>query len=256
MNPLRRLIERRTFQTSFGEARCFITCDSLGNYVRVLSLDGTYQSATYLDDNWSSPPFAYILAFDCMYEAADNGLEIDEALMIGGGCFSYPKHFLTHSSSARMDVVEIDPVIVQIARERFYLDKLEAYLDARNEQDRMNIWVADGVQVIREAPDQCYDVVINDSFEGCNASKAFLEKESIKQIDRILRPKGLYMTNLVVKQPRGDSRELLAFTEALHSVFAHVHLIDASDQEFGGAENYIVIGTNGEYRFSNTIELG
>lgn len=255
MGFLRKIIDTRVYPTMFGEARCFLQCDSLGNYVRILSLDGTYQSATYLDELWNSPPFAYILAFDSMFQAEGPDLHIEDVLLIGGGGFAYPKHFLTHTQGTSMDVVEIDPKMVEIARRHFYLDRLEEHLDREGQSDRLGIFVQDGLDYLRTCR-RSYDVIINDSFEGNDASAAFQQPETIERIHRHLNPSGLYMTNLVVDLTTSGSYRLLEFKSALERVFAHVSIIEATDPEFGGAENYIVVATDGVHSFANTVSFG
>ena len=38
--------------------------------------------------------------------------------------------------------------------------------------------------------------------------------------------------------------------------FANVYVIDASDDEFGGADNYLLIATDGAYPFTGVIPYG
>ncbi|MCK7513062.1 MAG: hypothetical protein MZV70_59600 [Desulfobacterales bacterium] len=42
--------------------------------------------------------------------------DLRHALMIGGAGYSYPKEFLKRFADARMDVVEIDPGVTELAR--------------------------------------------------------------------------------------------------------------------------------------------
>ena len=37
---------------------------------------------------------------------------------------------------------------------------------------------------------------------------------------------------------------------------ANVYVIDAADEQFGGADNYLVIATDGTYPFTNVIPYG
>lgn len=49
----------------------------------------------------------------------DNVINI---LFIGGGGFSGPKYFLDNYPNLSVDVVEIDPKVVDVAREYFFLE--------------------------------------------------------------------------------------------------------------------------------------
>ena len=50
--------------------------------------------------------------------------------------------------------------------------------------------------------------------------------------------------------------QLFSQVERLRGHFANVYVIDASDEEFGGADNCLVIATDGTYPFTNVIPYG
>jgi hypothetical protein len=60
---------------------------------------------------------------------------IKNALMIGGGAYSYPKDFLKKHPEARLDVVEIDPGVTALAQQYFNL-KPSAQLHIYHEDGR------------------------------------------------------------------------------------------------------------------------
>lgn len=112
-----------TYPTLFGEAGVFNVETSDGTPLRMLSIGDGFQSATFVGERRFEPPFAYCRALDqLLFDAAPHAKRI---LLLGGGAFSYPKHALTTHPSATMDVVEIDPAVVEIARKHFYLEELE-----------------------------------------------------------------------------------------------------------------------------------
>ena len=79
-------------KTSSGLARIHTVFDKTDNPVRVLQLQGAYESATYLDEeNRYTPVFAYQRAFDHVLEGALPSYNI---LMIGGGGYAWPKHVM------------------------------------------------------------------------------------------------------------------------------------------------------------------
>ena len=49
---------------------------------------------------------------------------------------------------------------------------------------------------------------------------------------------------------------LFSQVERLRDHFANVYVIDASDDEFGGADNYLLIATDGSYPFTGVIPYG
>ncbi len=72
-------------KTSKGIARIHTVRDENDTPVRVLQLQGAYESATYLDENRYEPVFAYQQAFDHVFE---EHLPSNEILMIGGGGYA------------------------------------------------------------------------------------------------------------------------------------------------------------------------
>ena len=150
---VRRREGRRTIPTRFGEATVYTMPDEDGSLVRMLNVGGVLQSATYTDERWAVCPFAYLRAFDHLFEAADlsapRPLTVGRVLMIGGAGFAYPKSLLVNHPSVRLDVVEIDPAMVALAREHFCLDRLEALLAVEGRADDLRIFVEDGAAFLR-----------------------------------------------------------------------------------------------------------
>ena len=253
LDLFKRLLPHRSVETAFGNCDVIISLDQEGRSVRLMRMGESLQSATYLDKRWNIPPFEYIKAFDHMFEASSpSGLPIKKVLMIGGGGFSYPKHLLTTHEDVRIDVIEIDPLIVDIARESFFLDKLERLLAEEGREDQLRIIIQDGIDFLAST-DETYDVIINDSFEGACATADFLTLSGIDLIASRLENGGLYMTNVVVDFTREGASGLHSFMTALDARFEHVTIIDASDESFGGADNYLVVASDGDYPLTNTV---
>lgn len=140
--------KREVFPSRFGEAAVYAMPAEDGSLVRMLNVGGVLQSATYLDERWATCPFAYLRSFDHLFEAAlseaPDPLVVNRVLMLGGAGFAYPKQLLLEHPGVALDVVEIDPAMVQIARERFFLDRLEMQLAAEGRADDLRIFVEDG----------------------------------------------------------------------------------------------------------------
>ncbi len=297
------LLEEFSYPTMFGEAQVFTLeaddeneregedadaerhgesggaddtseCESAGaeqhsRPIRVLYVGGGFQSASYLGDARFEPVFEYYRAFDHMFESAR---AINHVLMIGAGAYSYPKHLLTSRNDTTIDVVEIDPAIVEIAHKHFYVDELEQRFgeNGTEQAGRLRTIVEDGVTFLAHAQSAAYDAVINDSFDGTNPTGLLLTPESIRQAKRCLTPGGLYLLNAVVddeeyeeyeeregagntsnesaqeheESPRAGINTVDAAMRALSEQFAFVYEIPCIDLEFSGADNYLVIATD------------
>ena len=275
-----REVGRIKVPTMFGEAAVYAMPAEDGSLVRMLNVGGVLQSATYVDERWAECPFAYLRAFDHMFEAAPS-LPIERVLMIGGAGFAYPKQLLVQHPGVKLDVVEIDPAMVEVAREHFFLDRLEVRLVAEGRDGDLRVFVEDGAAFLQEklttaAPRSAngagagpavpadsaacgypaYDVIIVDAFVGREAVPFFASDEGIAAARGRLAPGGLLMANCVVEFTGDAMYQLFAYVERLRAHFARVTVIDASDEEFGGADNYLVVASNGDYSFTNVIPYG
>lgn len=235
-----------------------------GGHVRVLQQGGVYQSATYLDERRFEPVFAYYRAFDAMLEAEPafaglTGHGIRTVLMLGGGGFSYPKHLLTTKTDIQMDVVEVDPAIVRAARRFFFVDELERRLDDGDDAsgNSLRVIVGEGRAFLQapSAPDApaCYDAIVNDAFAGAEPARALATLEAARAVKARLSMGGLYLANVVSRAEGADLAFLRDEVATLSQVFAHVHVIPCSDAMFGAEDNYLVIATDGGYRFAADV---
>ncbi|MDE8701937.1 hypothetical protein PZH32_03065 [Adlercreutzia equolifaciens] len=270
----------------FGEATVYAMPAEDGSLVRMLNVGGVLQSATYLDERWAQCPFAYLRSFDHMFEAQPT-LTLRRVLMIGGAGFAYPKRLLVAHPGVQLDVVEIDPAMVDLARQEFFLDRLEAQLDEEGRAGDLSIFTEDGEAFLRRgacrvqglaadveaAPVEVppfeeplsqdassgavpYDAIIIDAFVGREAVPFFASDEGATTAKACLSPGGLLMANCVAEYTGDAMYRLFSQVERLREHFANVYVIDASDEEFGGADNYLLIATDGTYPFTGVIPYG
>ena len=77
-----------------------------------------------------------------------------KVLFIGGGGFSGPKYFLQNYPDIFVDVVEIDPKIVEVAKDYFFLDE---------SNPKLKIYTQDAREFLNKYPGS-YDVIVLDAF--------------------------------------------------------------------------------------------
>ena len=75
-------------------------------------------------------------------------------LFIGGGGFSGPKYFMQHYPNISVDVVEIDPQVVEVAKKYFFLDELNPQL---------RIYIQDARKFLDDNQGK-YDMIVLDAF--------------------------------------------------------------------------------------------
>lgn len=233
--PVDPMLEEYQYESMFGTAEVFTVETDEGKALRLLYIDGGFQSATFLGQDRFVPPFTYCKAFDALFNKQP---EPRDLLLIGGGAFSYPKHVLTQHVQATMDVVEIDPVVIDIARRHFFLDELEVTAG-----ERLRSFAVDGMEFLRNAEPARYDAVVNDSFAGTVQDAPLLSAEGLALAKRALRPGGLYLLNAVAEnsEDEQDWDALEAVRDALARQFAYVRCDSVEDEEFYGCVNHIFI---------------
>ena len=262
-------MKRHKYRTMAGNANIYeITYDD-GNPVRVMNVRGTYQSATYLEDDCYELVFGYHRAYNAMFQAqqAPEPLDIQRVAMLGGGGFSYPKYLVAHYPQVKVDVAEIDPMVVAIAERWFYLDRLRAEFDT-DEAGRLRVFVQDAREFLEDAADSRgagafpgegptggYDAIVNDCFSARVPVMSLATREAARTIHACLNPGGLYLTN-VISALRGPRAKLLhCVMRTLGREFAHVHVLPGSEGLPRMVDNFVVVATDGDYTFEHEITV-
>src|SRR4030067_1510957 len=113
--------------------------------------------------------------------------EVEKVLKIGVGGGSLPRFIKRYYPQIHIDNVDIDPLIVDIARKYFFV----------REGDGFKIYVEDGRKFI-ETVKTAYDMVILDAFGSDNEIPHQLTSiEFLHQVKSRLSPKGIVITNLI-----------------------------------------------------------
>ena len=245
------MLEEYAYATMFGDAEVFVLQTEEGTPLRVLYVDGGFQSATYVGPNRFEPVFAYYRAIDLVFLA---GRPVRRMLMIGGGGFSYPKHLLMSANplhrGAGIDVVEIDPAIVDIARKYFELAEIER-LHGPQATGRLGVIVADGAEILQTMPAAAYDVIVNDSFDGAECTRALFAPDVLGRAKRVLTADGIYVANVVAE----DAAEAAPYADALHTAFTHVYLHLCPDEDFDGSSNSLLFATDGPLPLPGLLDV-
>ncbi len=225
-----------TYPSMFGEAQVFNVEARDETPLRILSIGDGFQSATFIGERRFEPPFAYCRTFDQLFEIKPDAHRI---LMLGGGAFSYPKHALTSYPQISMDVVEIDPVVIDIARRHFYLDELE-----KSCGERLHVFACDGLYFLRAGEPGAYDAVINDCFAGVIQDAPLLSDEGMRFTKRALAAGGVYLLNGLAESAHDptDRKTLDQIKAVMERFFSPVLCESVHDQEFFGNVNHIFIG--------------
>ena len=132
-------------------------------------------------------------------------------LHVGGGGFTLPRYVEATRPGSLNRVLELDPLVVEMARRELGLVTSE----------RLTVALGDGRLSLRDEPEDTYDLVIGDAFAGPAVPWHLTTTEFLRDIQRVLRPGGIYAANIIDYPPLELARAQLAtFADA----FEHVGL--------------------------------
>lgn len=239
-------------------------CEGLYNEerMRLLLVDGAMQSAQYLDPLLEDElAFEYMREFEWAFRLHPAARRV---LLIGGGGFAYPRFFLKNYPEKSIDVIELSPTIVEIAREYFGLRALEAQYP-----DRLRVIVGDGHRYLEKlsatfiAPDAPagaanaddreahsaaetklaskeetnsgtasnklrYDAILNDAYIGYKSSASM--QASAQLFHQCLTDGGLYAANMVTALRGLHSIQMRREQKNFQKVFAYTFLMQCDDE--------------------------
>jgi len=174
-----------------------VVADPLRPGGRTLVLDGLRHSYVDLDDA-SYLEFAYTRRIaDVLRAQAPGPLDV---LHLGGGGFSIPRHLAAVRPGSRSTVLEVDPEIPRIGRERLGLVT----------GPDLVVEVGDARTAITEQAGGAYDVVVGDAFGSLAVPWHLTTAEMVGQVRRVLRPGGVYVLNVIDNPPLGFARAEIA----------------------------------------------
>jgi len=188
--------------------------------------------------------------YEQIYAAVTHGMSRGKnklsILAIGGGGCVFPRYVQEVWPGSRVDVVEIDPGVIEAATRAFGLNRdttinliimdARSYVNGLSEQKRIG----------REVPK--YDFIYGDAFKGYSVPYQLVTKEFNEKIAQILTNDGAYIANLIDVLDEG----LLpgSFINTLEQTFPYVYLV-TKRQESLGRGTFVVIATRREINLEN-----
>jgi spermidine synthase len=197
--------------------------------VRYLILDDNLHSAMDLN-NPDRTVFDYTDYFHLGFLLNSN---ITRVLFIGGGGFTGPKAFLKDYPNVTVDVAEIDPAVVHVAKEYFAVN-------ASN--PRLHIYTEDG-RIFLQQHTQRYDVIVLDAYSKTYVPFHLMTSEFFEQTARHLTNNGSVISNLIAGTS-GTSADLLsAEVRTMSTVFSNVYTFPVKGPDYQDPQNVIILGT-------------
>ena len=192
-------------QTAYQELRVVDRGDT-----RTLYLDGQPHSAMDRDDP-TRHVFDYTRYFHAPLLFTDEAA-VDRVLFVGGGGFTGPRIFHETYPNATVDVVELDPAVIDAADRYFGIP----------DSPRMNVHRGDGRQYLEET-DRTYDVIVLDAYRKDEVPFQLTTVEFMRRAAERLDDDGVLVANLI-SAPSGPASEFYrAEFKTMQRVFPRVY---------------------------------
>ena len=193
----------------------------------------SWESAMYIDSP-NELVADYMSYFDLALKIRP---DTERVLLLGGGAYSYPKHFLENYQNARLDIVEIDPVTKALAHEFFHF----------KDDPRLRHFYEDARIYINRTEER-YGVVLIDVFSTPPQIPSHLcSDESFAAINRITAEDALLVINLVSSLEGESGSFLRAFYWTMKKHFPEVLVFaDQRPEKRQLPQNITLLGAKGK----------
>ena len=202
-------------RTKFGLTMIFDSEDADGTPIRLLNVNGAFQSVSYI-----APKLRFELCVHyhrLMAEIIQQAAPQGHIMVMGGGGFSLPKHLATHMSGGIIDAIEIDPKIVSLAREHFFLDETLAVASSE-----LRIIEDDAWKVLQNADAGSIDVLVNEVFAGRKSLGPLGTLAGAQTVKEKLAADGVYLADVRCPLEGHGSTLLPQVANVFAQEFAHV----------------------------------
>jgi spermidine synthase len=197
---------------------------------RTLVLDDLRHSYVDLDDP-TRLEFWYIRrivdAIDAHTASTDTSIDV---VYLGGGAFTVPRYVRAVRPGSEQTILEIDGDLVDVVEERMDFDR----------GDDVEIIVGDGRLAVDDFADDSADVVVGDAFGSRAVPFHLATEEFLAEVDRVLRPDGIYVANII---DGPQERFLRAEAATIARVFEHVAVIRGPGIVSGRNGNSVVVAS-------------
>lgn len=226
-------------RTKFGLTMIFDSEDADGTPIRLLNVNGTFQSVSYIapDLRFELCVHYHRMMAQVIQQVAPQG----HVVVMGGGGFSLPKYLATHMKGATVDAIEIDPKIVSLAREHFFLD--EALGAASSE---LRVIEDDAWKVLQNTDTDSIDVLVNEVFAGRKSLGPLGTAAGARVVKEKLAEGGVYLADVRCPLEGRRAALLLQVADVFAQEFAHVAYVPEWPDTPKTTGNNLLIATDAD----------
>lgn len=152
----------------------------------------------------------------------------DRILMLGGGVFTLPEHLAYQYPQAQVDVVEIDPALVTIAKEHF------------NYSSPPNVHIiTDDARAFVQKATTSYDIILVDVFNELSVPFSLTTREFTERLKALLQPNGVVVVNIIAGLQEGCEPLLTSIHGSYRHAFAAGELFPLGAPDMQERQNII-----------------
>lgn len=203
------------------------------NGAKVLVLDHIIHGAVVPDDPKNLQyPYLQMFAESVAYVTSNN--QTPSTLVLGGGAYCFPRYMEATYPGSKNDVVEIDPVVTQVAYEQLGLPR-DTTIKTYNEDARLFL--------MQQKPLEKYDIVVCDCFNDSSVPYHLATLEFDKIVKEHLTEDGIYLVHVVDNYK--DGRFMPSCIDTLSKAFNHVYLMGTmQDILFEQTSGFVILASD------------
>lgn len=163
----------------------------------------------------------------------------DSALVIGGGTCTLPTAAHQLFPNIKIDVVEIDKLLIDLAYDFFDMPKSK----------RLTPVISDAYKYLQKTSAR-YDMIVIDAFTGYTIPPHLLQLSAILQYQKHLNPGGIVTINFIAEYKKHRSSLAHEIVAAFSEVFKYVAVYQ-SDPNYpnGSDQNLLLAASDNELHF-------
>lgn len=249
-------LARAWWLVDIGTFQVLETKESLYHYIligedknwRVMQFNRTIQSGISKKDKITSiAPYTDSFHLGLVFVP-----KAKKVLFVGCGGATGPRQFRTLYPDLQIDIAEIDPDVVKLAKKYFYL----------TEDEKLKVYVEDGRVFLNRSKDK-YDIIIMDAYFAEAIPFHLTTKEFMEIAKKHLQPGGVIICNVIGSVSGVRSRYPRSQYKTLKRVFGTVYFFpvpyeyekpDNYDREI--SRNIILVATDGKKMSKTQIVEG
>lgn len=207
--------------------------DTLDNRERNLLLDGGIHSTMNKTNSDALTYYTMFFPTGLLFNT-----NAENILFAGGGGFIGPKAFVSAFPKMNVDVVELDPVVIDAAKR---------YFNIHDNNPRLKIYNYDARDFLSKTHDGKYDITFLDAFSKNNVPFHLMTLQYYEILYKKLGSNGVVVSNQIGSLEGGPTSDLFrAVYKTMSQVFPHVYVFSTLYNEPKSVQNIILVATKSD----------